>query len=129
MLVLLWFFGYLALGQRLCLHLQIDLGIDVGSTQRDMAQPAAYRVDINASPQQMGRGRLSNDVGLTCLAAIEGMSNAALSIALDQVVDAAACVRLETTGKKHMLRERRERWLTNVPVLFTRGNLNVFGYR
>ena len=26
------------------------------------------------------------------------------------------------------VRERRERWLTNVRVLFARGKLNVFGY-
>ena len=41
------------LRQRLGLHFQIHLGVDVRGVQRHMAQPSADRVDINTCTQQM----------------------------------------------------------------------------
>lgn len=61
-LVLLSFFGYFAFGEGLDLHLQVDLRVDVSSTQRDMAQPAAYRIYVHTRTQQVHGCRVPNDV-------------------------------------------------------------------
>ena len=47
----------LAERQRFRFHLEIDFRIDVGGGERDMSQPGANRVDVDAGPQEMrGRG-------------------------------------------------------------------------
>ena len=53
---------HFAFGQRFRLHLQVDLGIDVGSAEGDMAQPGPDGVDVHAGLQQMHGCRVSNDV-------------------------------------------------------------------
>jgi hypothetical protein len=47
-----------ALVQRLGFHREIDLGVDVGGVDGDMAEPSADRVDVDARPQQMDGGRM-----------------------------------------------------------------------
>ena len=76
MLALVWFFGYLAFAERLRLHLQVDLRVDVGSTQRDMAQPPAYRIYVHTRSQQVHGGRVPND------SAGDGCSRSAITLAL-----------------------------------------------
>ena len=45
--------GDLAFCQSLSLHLQVDLGIDVGRVQRNMAEPGANRVNVHAGAEQV----------------------------------------------------------------------------
>lgn len=47
---------------RKCLGLggEVDLGIDVRGFDRDVAKPRADGVDIDAGPEQVGRGRVPN---------------------------------------------------------------------
>jgi hypothetical protein len=61
-LVLLRFFGFLAFAERFRFHLQVDLRVDVGSTQRHMAQPPAYRIYVHTRSQQVHGCRVPNDV-------------------------------------------------------------------
>jgi len=62
--VLVWLriFSYFAFAKCLRLHLQVDLRVDVGSTQCEMAQPAAYRIYVHTCSQQVHGCRVSNDV-------------------------------------------------------------------
>lgn len=53
------------LGQRLCLHFQINLGVDVRGVQRHMAEPGADHVDIDAGTQEVDGCRVTNRMGLT----------------------------------------------------------------
>jgi len=55
---------------RECLGLggEVDLGIDVRGFDRDVAKPRADGVDIDAGPEQVGRGRVPNRVGAHALA-------------------------------------------------------------
>ena len=48
--------------ESLGLRLQIDLRVDIGSIERDVAQPATDRVDVDASAQQMRGRRVADNV-------------------------------------------------------------------
>ena len=51
--------GKFTFGEGLGFHLQVDLGVDVRSIQRDMAEPAADGIDINARTEEVGCGAVS----------------------------------------------------------------------
>ncbi|MCK9988540.1 MAG: transposase [Azoarcus sp.] len=46
-----WQVGDVDTGERLGLHLEIDLGVDMGRVQGDMPEPRPNRVDVHARPQ------------------------------------------------------------------------------
>ena len=46
---------HLAKGDRARLCREVDLGIDVGGTDRDMAEPGAHRVDVHAGEHEKAR--------------------------------------------------------------------------
>ena len=48
--------GQFTFGEGLGFRLQVDLGIDVRSIQRDMAEPAPDGIDINARTEEVGCG-------------------------------------------------------------------------
>ena len=48
---------------RLCFHLQINLRIDVGGIEGDVAEPSADRVDVDSGPKKVNRSRVADDVG------------------------------------------------------------------
>lgn len=55
------------LGQRLGLHFQIHLGVDVRGVQRNMAQPSADGVDIDTCTQEVDGCRVPNRMGADAL--------------------------------------------------------------
>jgi hypothetical protein len=48
-----------ALGQRVGLHLQVDLGVHIGGVQRDVPEPSPDRVEVDAGTQQMAGRRMA----------------------------------------------------------------------
>jgi len=48
--------GKFTFGEGLGLHVQVDLGVDVRSSQRDMAEPATDCIDVNARTEEVGCG-------------------------------------------------------------------------
>ena len=43
----------LALGQSFCLHLSVDLGVNVGRVERDVHKPGADGVDVHSGSRQV----------------------------------------------------------------------------
>ena len=60
--------GDFALCQGLGLHLQIDFDVNVGRVERDMPEPGADGVDINASAKQVRDRGMSNSLIRICAA-------------------------------------------------------------
>ena len=50
------------MGQGLCLHLQINLGIDVRGINRDVAEPSTDRVDVDAGSEEVYCSCVANNV-------------------------------------------------------------------
>src|SRR5437899_539774 len=59
----------LAGAQSLGFHLEIDLRVDVRRVERDVAEPGANRVDVNAGTQQMDGRCVANHMGTDALGA------------------------------------------------------------
>ena len=55
--------------QCLRLHLEINLCVDIGRIHRDMAEPRADRVDVNACSEKVNRGCMPQRVRTDALAA------------------------------------------------------------
>ena len=53
---------YLTVRESLCLHLQVDLGVNIGGVDRDMPKPIADRVHVDSRFQQMHSRSMSNRV-------------------------------------------------------------------
>jgi hypothetical protein len=54
-----WYFAKVwrvAFFERLRLGLEVDFGVDVCRVERDVPEPSANRVDVDAGAQKMGRG-------------------------------------------------------------------------
>ena len=56
------------LAQRLGLHLQVDLGVDVRRVQGDVTKPCSNRIDVDASAKEVYRRRVPNRVRANALA-------------------------------------------------------------
>ena len=47
---------YFASGERLCLHFQIHLRINICSIERDVPEPSTDSVDVDTRAEKVGRG-------------------------------------------------------------------------
>ncbi len=47
---------YFASGERLCLHFQIQLRINICSIERDVPEPSTDSVDVDTRAEKVGRG-------------------------------------------------------------------------
>ena len=52
----------LAMLKGLVLHLKINLGVDVGRIERDMAEPSTNGIDVDPRPQEVDRCRMPDPV-------------------------------------------------------------------
>ena len=50
----------IASGQRFGLHCEVGFSVDIGGVHRDVTQPCADRIDVNARAKQMGCRCVSN---------------------------------------------------------------------
>jgi hypothetical protein len=82
-------FNDLTLGQSFCLHLQVDLCINVGGVERDVSEPCTDSINVHPGPKQVcGRG-MPNRVRAHSLRAQRGHGDLELiHVALDKCVDA-----------------------------------------
>lgn len=44
--------------ERLCFHIEVRLGVDIGGVERDMPQPRTDGVDVHSGAQQVRCGRV-----------------------------------------------------------------------
>src|SRR5258708_32853879 len=83
---------YLAASKRSGFHLKIDLRVDVGCVQRNVAHPCAYRVDIHAGAKEVGCGCVADAMGADLLGAQRREAGSdLLTVTFDQPVNAEAC--------------------------------------
>ena len=83
-------------------HLKVGFGVDVGGVDRDMAEPCADGVDVDAGAKKMRCGGVADGVRADRFLRISGTAVAAVRrISRHDVVDAEACQRLRATIQEH----------------------------
>lgn len=68
-----------ALSQRVGLHLEVDLGVNIGGVQRSVPKPPPDRVDVNAGTKQMAGCCMANGVRTDPLVGHRGRANLCLA--------------------------------------------------
>ncbi len=95
----------LALFKRFGFHCQINLCVQVGGTEANMAQPGSNCVDIDTGSKQMSRGCVTNCMGAHTFLCDRWQLRRHLSgVAFDQRMNSVSRDRLPPSVKEYMLR-------------------------
>ncbi len=78
--------------QRALLCCEVDLDVDVGGIKRHVSEPSPDRIDVDACLQQVGGGRMTDDMG-TDPPAMERRQRGTQGrdVTLDECVNAVSC--------------------------------------
>jgi hypothetical protein len=88
--------------ERLCFHIKVRLGVDIGGVERDMPQPRTDGVDVYSSAEKVRCGRVVDGVRADILLLHFGHGDCRSSrMACDDVVDAEARQRFRYAAQEH----------------------------